>query len=38
MAFADMVTGLVDTAGRIVGGIFTGIGGVGAAITPDEGA
>ena len=35
-AFAGLVTGLVETAARIVGGIFSGIGGVGAAIAPDD--
>ena len=36
-AFADLATGLVESAARIVGGMFTGLGGVEAAITPEGG-
>lgn len=34
--FVDVVLGLVESAGRIVGGIFTGIGGIGAAVSPGD--
>ncbi len=35
--FAGVLSGLFETVLRVVGGIFTGIGGVGAAISPDNG-
>ena len=33
-SFVDLVTGVIEAAGRIIGGFFTGLGGIGAAITP----
>ena len=33
--FADLFTGTIEAAGRVIGGVFTGLGSAGAAITPE---